>query len=376
MRSGTITITAGELSETISVYQSGYSNGDEKSTVVLNPLDDAYIRGGTYSGTNYGSETELIVKRGSDSNFFRKSYVKFDLSGLETGNVTNAVLRLYANKANSCMITAFETTDNWDESTLSWDNAPIEGNALDAVELSASGQYYEWDITSYVNAQSSEDGVVSIILYDAASSNTQIVFNSKEVGDNLPELEIVYEYVLSEPNVPGDLTAIGRSSSQIELKWVDSASNEDSIIIERSLNGLDNWVKIASLAENTTSFVDAGLIASQTYFYRIYAVNSAGRSNYTEIVSATAETSTGINLSDKISEIILYPNPVNGILYVKSVNKDYTNFILFDMNGHKIKEGKINSNKIDLTSFDLRGVFILRLLGANVKAVNKSIVLN
>ena len=44
---------------------------------------------------------------------------------------------------------------------------------------------------------------------------------------------------------------------------------------------------IASPAPNATSYSDAGLSASTTYFYRVYAYNSSGNSTYFNEVSAT-----------------------------------------------------------------------------------------
>lgn len=42
-------------------------------------LADAYVRNGTYAGTNYGTLPDLIVKSDAVS-YARKSYVKFDIA--------------------------------------------------------------------------------------------------------------------------------------------------------------------------------------------------------------------------------------------------------------------------------------------------------
>lgn len=159
-------------------------------TVTYNPSDDAYVRGGSYDGSNYGTESSLVIKQGSVEDYFRKSYVQFDLSGEGYTNISSAVVRLYATTANSATITAYETTDSWGESSITWSSAPSEGTTLDAVSVTSSSQYYEWDITSLVDTEVSGDGVVSIVLYDAAADNLQTIFNSKEAGSNMPELVV------------------------------------------------------------------------------------------------------------------------------------------------------------------------------------------
>jgi len=70
---------------------------------------------------------------------------------------------------------------------------------------------------------------------------------------------------------------------QIELFWSDVA-NELGYVIERSLDGT-NFVRIATSGIGVTHFLDSGLIAHTTYFYRVRAFNADGESDHSEIVS-------------------------------------------------------------------------------------------
>lgn len=176
---------------------SNYSNVVSATTLqsvsshTFNPDEDAYIRGGSNDNTNYGSETSLVVKQGSNSSFFRKSLLKFDLSSESLSGVTEATLRLYATKAASIDLTAYELGDSWSESTVTWNNAPSDGSYIDDVSLASEDVYYEIDVTDYVVDQLDGDGVISIGLWDINASNETIEFNSKEASGNLPELVIV-----------------------------------------------------------------------------------------------------------------------------------------------------------------------------------------
>ena len=96
---------------------------------------------------------------------------------------------------------------------------------------------------------------------------------------------------VTSPSAPTMLTAIV-SSSQINLSWGLPLNNGGSPItgyeIERSTNGGSTWDTIVTNSESTeTTYSDTGLAASTTYMYRVSAINSAGPSQPSDIVSVT-----------------------------------------------------------------------------------------
>jgi len=155
------------------------------------PTSDAYVRGGTSGSTNYGTARILEVKKGTDANYFRKSYVKFDLSASGLSSITSAKVRLYASVVSSFSVTAYQTTDIWTETSITWNNAPETGMAISALSINKSKQYYEWDVTEFVQSQLAGDKIISLVFDDASSKNLAIDFNSKEVSTNKPQLVIV-----------------------------------------------------------------------------------------------------------------------------------------------------------------------------------------
>ncbi|MFN4111526.1 MAG: fibronectin type III domain-containing protein [Ignavibacteria bacterium] len=71
----------------------------------------------------------------------------------------------------------------------------------------------------------------------------------------------------SRPNAPSNLSAIPDTFS-VYLSWSDNSNNETGFILERkddSLHIPGVWTVIATLPENTTSFIDTGLIPNTTY---------------------------------------------------------------------------------------------------------------
>jgi len=70
------------------------------------------------------------------------------------------------------------------------------------------------------------------------------------------------------------------------LSWTDNSGNEDGFKIERCQgNGCTNFVEIAQVGINTSSFSNTGLAAKTWYRYRVRAFNSAGNSGYSNIAA-------------------------------------------------------------------------------------------
>jgi hypothetical protein len=89
------------------------------------------------------------------------------------------------------------------------------------------------------------------------------------------------------PNTPSSLTATAISSSQINLAWTDSASNETGFKIERCTGATcTNFVQIATVGANVKNYSNTSLKKNTSYRYRIRAYNGSGNSAYTNVASA------------------------------------------------------------------------------------------
>ncbi len=82
---------------------------------------------------------------------------------------------------------------------------------------------------------------------------------------------------ISLPAAPAGLTASAQPRSGVFLTWADNANNEEFFEVQRKA-GTGNWVVLATLNRNATSYQDRTTVARTSYTYRVSASNFAGYS--------------------------------------------------------------------------------------------------
>jgi len=303
-------------------------SADSLIAQTFSPSADTYIRGGSFSDVNYGTDVLLYVKQGTNDEFNKKAILKFNLQslGLDTLNIDEAILRIYLEEGEPCTVAAFECSNNWTETALTWSNAPLLGAKITETAISAGGAYYEWDITSYLQTQAYVDGIVSVSLYDEQASTVNNKFSSREAAGNHPEL-IISTSKMTAPLAPSSLIANAISNKSIMLGWTDNASNETGFIIERKEAG-GSFVKITDIEANITTYYDSTLAENTTYVYQISAFNSLDTSVYSNEATATTTDS---------------PTPLD--YYVDAINGDDSN------NGMSADDAWQSLDKVNATTF-------------------------
>lgn len=84
---------------------------------------------------------------------------------------------------------------------------------------------------------------------------------------------------------PTDLTAVAIGPDRIELAWEDNASDETGYQLERTTDGID-WLTIAAVDADISSYIDVGLEPATIYNYRVAAVQGIYPSEFSNEVSA------------------------------------------------------------------------------------------
>jgi hypothetical protein len=104
---------------------------------------------------------------------------------------------------------------------------------------------------------------------------------------------------------PANLAAAAVSPRQINLSWVDNATNEAYFTIERQFGSSQPWVKIGYAAANARTYADTTLQDGSSAQYRVYAVkNEAIRSPYSNQAYATTPYGDPVPPADVVAEVL------------------------------------------------------------------------
>jgi hypothetical protein len=79
--------------------------------------------------------------------------------------------------------------------------------------------------------------------------------------------------------------AFAANKREVGLYWQDKSDNENSFLIERSTSVASGFVQIATVGANVVYYVDPGVVRKTTYYYRVRAANSGGKSTYSNVAS-------------------------------------------------------------------------------------------
>jgi hypothetical protein len=166
-------------------------------SATLNATADTFARDGSYAATNYGTTTPLTVKASATAGTNRQAFLRF-ATGSVTGSIASATLRLYGNlgtdPANTVPARCWGVASNaWTETGLTWNNRPSGVSVLSTTDIGHTFQYWEWDVTSFVQAQRSA-GVtdISLLLDSIVNSTGGLNFKSREAPSDRPQLVITY----------------------------------------------------------------------------------------------------------------------------------------------------------------------------------------
>ncbi|HUR32691.1 MAG TPA: fibronectin type III domain-containing protein, partial [Vicinamibacterales bacterium] len=96
------------------------------------------------------------------------------------------------------------------------------------------------------------------------------------------------------PAAPSGLSATTQSAGQINLAWVDNATNEVNYVVERSTDNVTFTVVVSNLSTNSIAYSNTGLAAGTLYYFRVKATNTGGASAYSNTASATTAANNSV----------------------------------------------------------------------------------
>jgi glucosylceramidase len=141
---------------------------------------------------NKGSDSVLkVMSKGPVNNL--RAAVRFTHPAAPSGcAIASATLRLYAGSARTGRtIQALRLAGGWTESGITWGTQPP---TIGVAATTASGTgYREWDVTAQVRAMYETGSNNGFLLRDAAeNADAEQQFNSREKGENRPELLLTF----------------------------------------------------------------------------------------------------------------------------------------------------------------------------------------
>ena len=287
-------VSMGPLVTTMEVYQDfylyyrsgvySYTSGSyvgSHAIAIVGYQDDSTFPGGGYFRVknSWGSSW-------GEAGFFRVSYSELS-SVVHFGNYTIAYLSaaspgalpaptdLVAQAASSTQINL-----SWTDTTSNESGFKIERCA--GAGCTSFGQIatVAANVTTYANTGLQANTVYNYRVRAYNSSGNSSPSNTANGTTLAPSS--------TPPAAPTGLSAAAVARDKINLKWTDSATNEDGFAVERcSGTGCTKFSAVAYLGANTTAYGDASLKRGTAYTYRVRAYNTAGNSAYSNTTSAT-----------------------------------------------------------------------------------------
>lgn len=87
-----------------------------------------------------------------------------------------------------------------------------------------------------------------------------------------------------------NLRATVVSSTRVDLTWTDTSEIETAMYVERKIGATGTWSTIAALPANSTSYIDASVVAGSEYVYRVSTSNNGASSPASNEAVAVAST--------------------------------------------------------------------------------------
>ncbi len=166
---------------------------------VIKTFKDAFVRGGSFANTNYGTTTSLAVKRSGNLTYERRAVMAFDRSRIGNSgnrNIVKATLRFKMKSANSTATTAtagvYGISNRWQETGtngITYNRMTETGTTAATFNPKSANQWVNVDVTDYLRGDSSTTRTVFMIrnINGDAKSNWE-AFSRESAND--PELVI------------------------------------------------------------------------------------------------------------------------------------------------------------------------------------------
>ena len=185
--------------------------------VTLGATDDAMVKAGANSLTNYGTSPNLYAKNNPTNSAARNvTFIKFNLGDTATAGVDQAVLRVFGeNEGTDPTVIAHVygvASDGWNESTITWTNAPNLASGVGAVNDIAHNFIEDVGGTAtvlghFTGTQTARELMLDVTSFVKDHADSQVTFliarevrfDDENVDDALTSLSLASKESTSDP---------------------------------------------------------------------------------------------------------------------------------------------------------------------------------
>lgn len=286
-------------------HQSLYSGTTKVDEYYPGPGDGrAPIMGDSYSATRglwwYGTSAVSSTSFQDDMAVISRTANGFGYRVDDYGNTAAAASALTVSGSQLSGSGVITTTNDVDFFSFTTDAGPIGINVsvLSTFNnLDANLQLFDANGGLIATSAPSTSFGASIAATVAAGSYRVAVASHGGYGD-VGQYTVSGTIVVSANSVgtPSSLVAATQSISQINLSWIDNATNETGFRVDRSLDGVI-WTTIATLGANSTSLSALDLTAGTNYAFRVSAFNVTSVSDFSNVVTTATLALAPANLT-------------------------------------------------------------------------------
>lgn len=179
------------------------------------------------------------------------------------------------------------SSPRYDQAMLSWADSSDNEDAFVLERKDGSNGSYRVVGVTCANETTYNDSTLSY-----ATSYTYRVKSANVLGGSTfsNEIKITTANAPVAPAIPGNLRGTVGSLIQTEivLQWDDNSDFESGFLLERKKGNETDFVEIASVSPDITTYTDYGLEPNTSYQYRIRAWFEVVRSDYSNTLSITS----------------------------------------------------------------------------------------
>ncbi|MCD6167692.1 MAG: fibronectin type III domain-containing protein, partial [Caldisericia bacterium] len=173
-------------------------------------------------------------------------------------------------------------------------------------------------------------------------------YNSFGYSDYSNEAEVTTPSLITIPEAPTNLTVSDITSESVSLSWTDNSDNEEGFKLYRREKEEADFSLLITLPADTTTYTDDSVEPEKTYYYKVLAFNSAGDSDFSNVVTALIPPSK----PEKPANFTITETVGRSVSFSWEFSGSCDGFTIFEVNGTKRRVLEANSDDREATLND------------------------